>query len=309
MNLKKYIVNAYRKPNRIPMNIIYRIPFIAKKIPDDTYLKFIYKCSMGERLNLEEPKSFNEKLQWLKLYDRNPIYTKMVDKYYAKSYVANLIGEQYIIPTLGVWDKFEDIDFSKLPNKFVLKCTHDSGRVIICRDKNEFNFEKAKKIINKGLKSDFYLTGREWPYKNVKRRIIAEEFMIDKSGKGLTDYKFYCFGGNPIYLYVSSGLDDHTTAEISFFDMNFNEAPFSRSDFLKHKKRPKKPEKFEEMKQLVKILSKEHSFLRVDLYEINGKIYFSELTFTPCSGFMPFEPKEYDRILGDMLVLPKNKKE
>lgn len=305
MNIKKYIINSFRKPRRIPMNILYRMPCIANRISDEKYLKIIYRCTMGEKLDLENPRGFNEKLQWLKLYDRKEIYTKMVDKCDAKLYVKDIIGGDCIIPTLGVWDKFDQIDFDKLPNKFVLKCTHDSGRVIICKDKEKLNVEKVKKIINKGLASDFYSTGREWPYKNVKRRIIAEKYMKDELEKGLTDYKFYCFNGEPLYLYVSNGLENHTTAKISFFDMEFKDAKFSRSDFLKHTEKPEKPHNFDEMKDIARKLSKGHTFLRVDLYEINGKIYFSELTFTPCSGLMPFTPKEYDMILGNMLVLPK----
>lgn len=304
MNIKKLIFNVTKKTGRIPMNIIYRLPFIASKISDEVYLKLIYRCCMGEKLNLDNPIKFNEKLQWLKLNDRKEEYTNLVDKYEVKKYISNKIGEKFVIPNIGVWDNFESIDFSELPEKFVLKCTHDSGKVVICRDKKQFNKEKARKVINKALKSDFYLTGREWPYKNVKRRIIAEQYMENESRNGLMDYKFYCFDGEPKYLYVSAGLEDHSTARVCFYDMEFKRAPFGRSDFLEFEENIEKPINFEKMKEIASILSKGHPFLRVDLYEINGQIYFSELTFTPCTGLMPFKPKKYDEILGNMLKLP-----
>ena len=224
---------------------------------DEAFLKKLYKINMGEKLNLKAPKTFNEKLQWLKLYNRKPEYTKMVDKYEAKNYVANLIGAEYIIPTLGVWEKFEDIDFDALPNQFVLKCTHDSGGLVICRDKSKLNFNSAKLKINKSLKRNFYKLGREWPYKNVKPRIIAEQYMEDNNGKnGLMDYKFYCFNGKPEFLYISNGLEDHSTAKISFVTLDWEFADFKRLDFRPFDSLPKKPSKFMEMLELCEILSK-----------------------------------------------------
>lgn len=274
------------------------------RMSDETYLKLRYNCIMGKKLNLDNPVTYNEKLQWLKLYDRKPEYTKMVDKYEAKKYVANIIGEEYIIPTLGVWDNVNDIDFDTLPNQFVLKCTHDSGGLVICKDKSTLDLEKTKNTLDHFLHRNFYSVHREWPYKNVKPRIIAEKYMEDESGYELKDYKFFCFNGEPKLLYISEGLSDHATAKISFADMDYNIAEFKRNDFKPFDKLPDKPLNFEKMKELAKILSKGKAFIRVDFYEIHKKIFFGELTFFPCSGYLPFDPKEYDKVLGDWITLP-----
>lgn len=281
---------------------------IKKIIPDSLYLKYYYWRKSKKKLNLREPKTFNEKLQWLKLYNRKPEYTNMVDKYVVREYIKEKIGEEYLIPLLGVYDKFEDIEFNKLPKQFVIKCNHDSGGLVICKDKNNFNIMCAKTKINECLKRNYYYAGREWPYKNVKPRIIVEEYMEDEKSVDLRDYKFFCFNGEPKYLYVSEGLVDHSTAKISFYDMNYNEAEFGRTDYEKFSKKPEKPINFEKMKELTKILSKDIPFIRVDFYEINKKIYFGELTFYPTSGMMPFDPPEYDKILGDMLILPEKRR-
>lgn len=274
------------------------------RMSDETYLKLRYNCIMGKKLNLDNPVTYNEKLQWLKLYDRKPEYTKMVDKYEAKKYVANIIGEEYIIPTLGVWDNVNDIDFDTLPNQFVLKCTHDSGGLVICKDKAELDIENAKNTLNHFLNRNFYSVHREWPYKDVKPRIIAEKYMEDESKTDLKDYKFFCFNGEPKLLYISEGLSDHSTAKISFADMDYNIAEFKRNDFKPFDKLPDKPLNFEKMKELAKVLSKDRAFIRVDFYEIHKKIFFGELTFFPCSGYLPFDPKEYDKVLGDWITLP-----
>ncbi len=425
-----------------------------KSMSDERYLKKLYKASMGKPLNLDNPITFNEKLQWLKLYDRKPIYTTMVDKYEAKKYVADIIGEEHIIPTLGVWDRFEDIDFDSLPNQFVLKCTHDSGGLVICRDKNRLDRKAARKKINAALKRNYYYSSREWPYKDVKPRIIAEQYMEDRSGplpdykafsldgftramaiaterfnkgeetkfdfsnmefrhlpftnghpdskkdikrpeafekmvelanefskgnpplgvdfyeidgqvyfgeltfshwsgmmpfepekwdtkfgewiklpehmggggylitsnngyilwvhqqaslpsKGLTDYKFYCFDGKPLFLYISAGLENHATASISFLTMDWTRAPFARTDFKPFEQLPPRPECFDEMVAIASRLSQGHEFLRVDLYQINKTVYFSELTFSPCGGMMPFDPPEWDAILGEKIRISK----
>lgn len=305
-------MNLKEKVKKVIKNPLYLIVFLDNRgiplLKDKMYLKLLYKLEMGYRLNLQNPQTFNEKLQWLKLYDRNPEYTKMVDKHEAKKYVANIIGKEYIIPTLGVWEKFEDIDFNKLPNQFVLKCTHDSGGLVICKDKTKLNIEEAKKKISKSLKRNYYYYGREWPYKNVKPRIIAEEYMATAKQKELIDYKFFCFNGEPKFLYVSEGLSNHATAKISFTNMNYEKTDFYRRDYKPFELLPQKPMNFDKMKELVEKLSKNIPFLRIDFYEIEGKIYFGELTFFPCSGYIPFEPEEWDEKLGDMLELPKEKK-
>lgn len=287
-----------------------RIKKLLFWMPDKPYLQLYYLAKLKKVLHFKNPKSFNEKLQWLKLYDRKKIYTTMVDKYEAKQYVAERIGEDYIIPTLGVWERVEDIDFDALPEKFVLKCTHDSGGLIVCRDKSKLDLEKTKRILAKSLRNDFYLEAREWPYKNVKRRIIAETYMEDAQQKsGLVDYKFYCFGGEPRFLYISKGLEDHATASISFLNLDWSFAPFQRSDYKGFEALPEKPAGYGTMLELAKQLSKGTSFLRVDLYEIGGNIYFSELTFTPCGGTMTFAPPEWDDEIGQWLTLPKKTNE
>ena len=279
-----------------------------KKMRDEKYLKMIFKNQTGYSLNLKNPKTFNEKLQWMKVYDRKPLYTTLVDKHGAKEYIAENLGKEYIIPTLGVWEKFDDIDFDSLPDQFVLKCTHDSGGLVICRDKAKLDKEAARTKIERCLQRNYYWSSREWPYKNVVPRIIAEAYMEDENeARGLTDYKFFCFGGEAKMIYVSQGLEDHSTASISFYDMKGKQMPFRRSDFKPMKEDFQVPENFDQMTVLAnKIASKISSpFLRVDLYSVNGKIYFSEITFFPCSGMIPFEPKEWDRKLGDWIQLPK----
>ena len=273
-------------------------------IPDELFLKLLYRSNLGKKADLKNPKSFNEKLQWLKLYDRKDIYTTMVDKYAAKQYVTEILGEEYIIPTLGVWDRFEDIDFDRLPNQFVLKCTHDSGGLCICRDKRELNKEQAKRKLEHSLATSYYWSAREWPYKNVEPRIICEKYMENPGINGLRDYKFYCFHGKVQYLYVSEGMEDHTTAKISFATPDWQLAPFGRSDYAQYDALPPKPERLEEMIAIAERVSKDIPFLRVDLYEIDGKIYFSEFTFSPCAGFMPFSDDIWDLKLGALIELP-----
>ncbi len=275
-------------------------------VPDKPYLQLYYFSKFHRFINFKNPRSFNEKLQWLKLYDRKPEYTEMVDKYEAKNYVSNLVGEQYVIPTYGVWDSFDEINFDTLPDQFVLKCTHDSGGLIICRDKSKLDFLATKQQIEECLKTDYYCIGREWPYKNVKPRIIAEKYMEEASrqGVGLVDYKFYCINGIPQFLYVSQGMENQATARVSFLTMEWRFAPFGRSDYAHLDELPHKPQKFNEMKVLAEKLSKGHSFLRVDFYEINNQIYFGELTFYPCGGMIVFNPPEWDRKIGEMIRLP-----
>lgn len=282
-------------------------------VPDDTYLKLLYRAKTGKRLHLDNPRTFNEKIQWLKLFDRKTIYTTMVDKYVAKQYVADCIGEEYIIPTLGVWDKFEDIDFKTLPDQFVLKCTHDSGGLVICRDKDSLDKQKAKEKIERSLKRNYYWSGREWQYKDVNPRIIAEQYIEDTETEetlGLTDYKFFCFNNEVKMLYVSRGLENHATASISFYDLNGNEMPFRRKDYKPLSGKLTLPNNYNDMLEKARILAKsvDAPFVRIDLYSIAGKTKFSEITFSPCSGMIPFEPTEWDDIIGSWLRIPLEKK-
>lgn len=272
---------------------------------DVEYLKRKFRIKMGRELNLESPQSFNEKLQWLKLYDRNPIYTTLVDKYSVKEYVSSIIGDEYIIPTLGVWDRFEDIDFDELPKQFVLKCTHDSGGLVICKDKELFDYKAARKKIKRSLKRNFYYVGREWPYKNVKPRIIAEKYMSGSSENGdLNDYKLMCFNGKVRCSFVCSERYSNQGMRVTFFDNNWNVLPFERH-YPKSNEPIPKPENFELMMEMAEKLSENIPFVRTDFYEIDGKVYFGELTFYPGDGFEEFNPESFDFEIGKMIELPK----
>lgn len=272
---------------------------------DEKYLAIRYRCILKRKLNINKPLSFNEKLQWLKIHDRKAVYESMVDKCNAKAFAASRIGENYIIPTYGVWDSFDDINFDALPNSFVVKCTHDSGGIVIVKDKSKINYKKMKSKINTMLEKNFYRFGREWPYKNLHPKIIIEEYLHDATNpnysEGLIDYKFYCFNGIPKFLYISYGLDNHDTASISFVSLEWERLPFYRLDYKQFSTLPKKPNCFEEMISISKLLAQNTKFLRVDLYEVDNKVYFSEMTFYPCSGFMPFNDYKYDLEIGNYI--------
>ena len=235
-----------------------------------------------------------------------PEYTKMVDKVLAKEFVSSQIGQEYIVPTLGVWNSFNEIDFSKLPDKFVLKCSHDSGGISICRNKDQYDVRKAEKVLTTSLKRNFYKALREWPYKDVEPKIMAEAYLEDDTdkGKGLVDYKFFCFNQKPKFLYVSQGLENHKTASISFYDLMGNELEFRRSDY-KPIGSYQLPGNFDNMVDVAQKLCKsiDSPFVRIDLYSISGKVYFSEITFTPCGGMLPFYPKSADEVVGRMLSI------
>lgn len=276
------------------------------KMPDAEYLKRAFRASMGKELNLEKPRTFNEKLQWLKLYDRKPQYTAMVDKYEAKNYVAERIGEEYIIPTLGVWDSFDQIDFDSLPEQFVLKCTHDSGGLVICRNKSLLDKATAKEKIQSSLKVNYYYHGREWPYKDVKPRIIAETYMEDNQGlESLPVYKIMTFGGIPKIIQTIQN-DKKPNASIDYFDTNWNLLDL-RQNYPNSKKPFDAPETLEQMLKLAEKLSVGTHFLRVDFYQVNGKVYFSECTFYSDSGMAAFYPEQWDLTLGNWIQLPENK--
>lgn len=270
-------------------------------LPDEVYLKLRYYVTFHRRLNLQNPQTYNEKLQWMKLYDRNPIYKQLVDKYEVRAFVADRIGEEHLIPCLGVWDHFDEIDFDSLPDQFVMKCTHDSGSVYICRDKHKLDYKSLKKRFEPALKNNQYLGGREWAYKDVKGRIIAEEFMVDDSAIGLKDYKFFCFDGavKAMFIATDRGVENQDV-KFDFFDENFNHLPFKHGH-ENAKNRPHKPEGFEEMIALAEKLSEGLRHVRVDLYNINGKIYFGEMTFYHHCGFVPFEPEEWDLKFGEWI--------
>ncbi len=275
---------------------------ILRFMGDKAYIRFAYKCCVGEKLNLKNPITFSEKLQWLKLHDRKPEYTLMVDKYAVKDYVSTKIGEQYIIPTLAVWNTLDEIDFDCLPNKFVLKWNHDSGSIVICRDKRTLDKAQAINKLKRGAKKNGYWFGREWPYKNVKPCIIAEELLEDSNQPDLTDYKFYCFNGEPKYCQV---IRDRSVAQtIDFYDMEWVRQPFTGLTPCPSGNIVEKPSKLDIMINICKSLSKDLAFSRIDLYLVNENVYFGEITFYPASGFGEFEPKEWNKIIGDLLILP-----
>lgn len=274
----------------------------GKLIPDSIFLKCSFHERMGYKLDLKNPQTFNEKLQWLKLYDRKPIYTLMVDKYAVKQYVAKIIGDEYIIPTIGMWDKFDDIDFASLPNQFVLKCTHDSGGIVICTDKNKLNIQQTKEKINRSLSTNYYLLGRERCYKNVKPRIIAEQYMVDESGYELKDYKFFCFNGKVKCFKID--YDRQISHSANYYDTNMQLLPFGEEVFPPNKSRDIDiPKGINDMILFAERLSQNAPFLRTDFYYVNNKIYFGELTFYPASGFGKFTVDEWDVKLGNMIDL------
>ena len=271
---------------------------------DKFFTETEWRIIMGYKLDLRHPETFNEKLQYLKLHDRNSLYTTLVDKVLVKDWVEKKIGTQYVIPTLAVWDSAEKIDITDLPDQFVLKCNHDSGSVIICKDKANFDIVTVKEKLGKSLKFNWYYKHREWAYKNVKPCILAEPYLLDSNSneKSMTDYKFYCFNGIPKFLYVSSGLDrNHETANISFANLDWTLSPFYRTDFSELRMLPSKPKCFDEMIELSKRLSSKIPFVRVDWYEKCGRPYLSEMTFYPGGSPTKYVPEGYDSIIGDML--------
>lgn len=300
-----YIYKRLKNDHRLPLKYLLRNT--AHIFPDKLYLKLLYYLEIGDRLDLENPRTYNEKLQWLKLYNRDPAHSKMVDKYEAKKYVAGIIGEEHIIPTIGVYDTVDEIPWDSLPNQFVLKCTHDSGGVVICTDKRSLNIRKAKRKLAKGLKKSYYYQYREWPYLNLKPRIICEEYKVDESGYELKDYKWFCFDGEVKALFIATDRENPTEeTKFDFYDADFNHLPFTNGH-PNSKVKLQKPAGFEKMKEIASLLSKGFPHVRVDLYDINGKIYFGELTFFHWSGIKPFKPKEWDATFGSWIKLPEKK--
>ena len=280
-------------------------------LPDKPYLSLRYRCKMGHWIDWKNPKTFTEKLQWLKVYDYKPEYTQMVDKLTAKDYVAARIGEEYIIPTLGVWDKVEDIDWDSLPEQFVLKTTHGGGGcgVVVCSDKAKFDKAKAIRKLETSMRTNAGQTYRERPYLNVPRKIIAEKFMAERNADGkrvetdLPDYKFFCFNGEPKYCQV---IRDRSTKEtIDFYDMEWNLMPFvGLNPVAKNGTSPvAKPLHLDDMIEICRKLSENMKFSRIDLYVINDKEYFGEITLYPAAGFGEFTPEEWNKRLGDLIKL------
>ena len=273
-------------------------------LSDTAYLKAAYRLRMGKRLNLAHPQTFNEKLQWLKLNDRQSVYTRMADKFAARAFVAERIGERHLIPLLGVWDDPEDIDFDDLPNKFVLKCNHNSGLgMCICKDKASLDIKQTKAALARGLRENYYLRGREWPYRDIPRKIVAEAFIEDASGD-LKDYKFLCFNGKVELFDID--FDRFINHHVNYYDIHGKLLPVGLVDFppLPERNLPI-PDNLEEMISIAETLAQGCPFLRVDLYNVNGAVYFGEMTFFPSSGMGKFFPEEWDTLLGEQLTLPE----
>ena len=278
---------------------------VSRIIPDKLFLHLKYYLFMRKKLNIKFPCTYTEKIQWLKLYDRNPIYTLLVDKYEVKKWVAERIGEEHIIPTYGVWDRFEDIEFEKLPEQFVLKCTHDSGGLVICKSKSSFDIEAARKKISKCLRQNYYWQSREWPYRNVRPRIIAEKYMEDEVTGELRDYKFFAFDGKVKMLFVATDRQTvNVETKFDFFDTEFRHLNI-RNGHPNALCCPVKPQKFELMMQLAEKLAADLPHVRVDFYEVNGELYFGEMTLYHWSGMMPFDPPEWDEKIGSWINLPE----
>ncbi|MDC7236614.1 MAG: ATP-grasp fold amidoligase family protein [Sphaerochaetaceae bacterium] len=283
--------------------LLYFLNFkICRILPDKTFLKIKYKLLMNVKLDLTNPTTFNEKLQWLKINDRNPKYPSLVDKYEVRNYIKKTIGEEYLIPLLGVWDNYDDIDFESLPNQFVLKPTHTSGDVFICKNKSTINFISLRKEVKKWLKQKYFWKHREWPYKFIKPKIICEELMVDDSGSDLKDYKLMCFNGEVKIIQVISGRTKKGYY-IDHFDTNWNKLNIERKNKIRNPKEITKPSNLKDMILIANRLSRGLSFCRIDLYLTQKHIFFGEITFYPMSGFLDFKNKQTDIELGNMLKL------
>lgn len=302
------IIEYIKRPRMTAFVLVKRF---GQWLPDSWYLRLIFLAEMGYWLHLKDPKTYSEKLQWLKLYNRKPEYTKMVDKYLVKEYVATILGPEYIIPTLGIWDKPEDIEWDKLPSSFVLKTTNGGGSdgVVICKNKDFFDREKAERILKYSLRGSIYHSLREWPYKDVPHRIIAEQFVEPEPNKNdLPDYKFFCFDGKVKAMFIATDRQNpNEDVKFDFFDADFNHLPF-RQGHDNASITPQKPKLFDNMKQAAEKLSQGIPQVRVDFYEVGDHILFGEMTFFHFSGTKPFEPIEWDYKFGEWITLPKKTK-
>lgn len=302
--LKKWLIKIQYIPEKIKLKIYYlasqgKIPF-----PDKAFQNMDYKLfNNGKKINFKNPQTYNEKLQWLKYYYRDPRLTPLVDKYEVRKYVKEKVGDEILVPCLGIYDSWEEIDFESLPDRFVVKCTHDSGSISICRDKKTWDKNEAEKIIKNGLgRNQFYLS-REWPYKNVKPRIIIERYLENEDKSSLIDYKFYCFDGEPVIVDVLTGKNREEGVRENFYDMNWNLYEVTQGHPNTDYDLPK-PFNYEKMIEYAKILSKGFPHIRVDFIEENDKLFFTELTFFSAGGRIPLEPESFDEWLGGFIKLP-----
>ena len=271
-------------------------------IPDKPYIHMQYYLHMKRKLNLKQPKTFNEKIQWLKIYDRKPLYTSIVDKYNVRNFVEQKIGKDYLIPLLGVWENANEIDFKILPKTFVLKCTHDSGSVIICRNKDKMDFSEVKRRMNRALSQNVFFNGREWAYRNVQPRIIAEVFLSDEFESEPIDYKLFCFNGKVELIQVDTGrfVDHKRNLYTRHWEPIMAELCYPRNN----EKEVECPSHLKKIVEIASNLSSGFTFVRVDLYIIRDQVYFGELTLYPGSGFEQFRPNFWDERLGSLIQLP-----
>lgn len=294
-----------RLVNKIKRVLVFFLNYLCNILPDKLFLQAKFYLHLGYWPNLKNPKSFNEKLQYLKLYSKNhPEYSQMVDKVGAKDFVASIIGDEYIIPTYGIWESVDEIDWESLPKQFVIKNAGDSGGVLVCKNKEEIDIGYYKKVLKQHNNCEYWKKTKEYPYKNVPHRVIAEKYLKGKTGESLKDYKFFCFNGEPSFLYVSQGLDNHSTAKITFLNVDWTLAAFSRADYMSLVELPQKPENYDLMLDLARKLSAGLPHVRVDFYNIDGCVFFGELTFFTCSGMIPFTPADWDFKLGKLIECP-----
>ncbi|MBF0431748.1 MAG: glycosyl transferase [Fibrobacteria bacterium] len=293
-----------KNKQKYPSRSTYRLFLfgcILRFIPDRFFLKRQYLRRTGQKLNLDQPRTVNEKMQWLKLHNRRPEYIRMADKYEVRNYVSKIIGKEYLVPLLGVWERFEDIDFSVLPDQFVLKCTHDAGGLVICKDKSSLDISAARQKINKSLKTNYYWLFREWQYKDILPRIIAEPYMTDESGIELKDYKVHCFSGKPGCIGVDLGR--FSIHHRNIYDPNWNLMDMQIRRPISKEAHIPRPERFAEMLKIAETLAQGQPYIRVDFYSIRDKLYFGELTFFHGAGYEEWKPRAYAEMFGDRIDL------
>ncbi|GEN51429.1 ATP-grasp fold amidoligase family protein [Alkalibacterium pelagium] len=298
----KKMTKAFTNPGLVLVTILnFRL---FRLLPDELFIKIKHYIKTQEKLNLAEPTTFNEKLQWLKLHDRNPNYTTLVDKVAVREVISDEIGQHYLIPSLGVYNSFEDINFEQLPNQFVLKANHTSGDVFVCKDKSSINYEKLKQEIEQWMKRNYYWDHREWPYKNIKPKILCEKYMVDESESELKDYKILCFNGEPKLIQVMSNRR-RGYYNINHYDINWQPVSIKRKKFDENPEGIPKPVKLHEMVDISRKLSKGMPFARIDLYNTGSQVFFGEITFYPVSGYMDFAHKETNLLLGSWIDLDR----
>lgn len=304
-SIKKPLIQAQYIPERLYNSFYFAAANGKIPVPDKMFQQMDYRrFNPGKRINFRNPQTFTDKLQWLKYYYHNPLYTTLVDKYAVRDFVRERIGEGILVPSLGVWDTVEEIDFDKLPDRFVLKCTHDSGSVVICTDKSRFDTEAAKEKLNYGLNRNQFYLSREWPYKNVQPRIVAEEYLDGDPELGLIDYKCFCFGGKCEFILVCTNRFKDGGMMVSFFDKDWNPIPMGQVGEVTEQREIARPDCLERIIKYAEILSGDIPHVRVDFIISNGKLYFTEMTFFDSGGRKPFTPKEYNEKYGNMIKLP-----